>query len=118
MYTYLIALYKKIYLNKINLELKTTNSFEQTRSKFLEFTRNIWIQEITADDEGSLLYEKWKNTLEIEYLYSEIKNKFDIEYKDLNIEKNRKTNLIIIAALVGTLAFNIINFIMMFLKNK
>ena len=116
LYTYILVLYRKIYMNMINTEFKTSKNLEQTRAKFLEFTRNIWIQEITADDEGSVLYEKWKQALETEYLYAEIKSKFDMEYKDLNIEKTRRIDRIIIAVLVGTFAFNIINFIMMYLK--
>lgn len=116
-YTYLLALYKKIYLKKMNLEFKKTKDFKKTREKLLNFTRNIWIQEITEDDEGTILYEKWKETLELEYLYAEIKNKYDIEYKDLNLEKSRKLNYIIMAILISTLVFNIVNFIILYFRN-
>lgn len=110
-YTYLLALYKKIYLKKMNLEFKRTKNFEETRNKLLEFTREIWIQEITEDDEGCRLYEKWKKTLELDYLYAEIKNQYDMGYKDLNIEKIRKLSYFMIAILAGMLLFNIINII-------
>lgn len=116
LYTYLLTLYKKIYLKKMNLEFKRTKDFTKTRNKFLDFTKNIWIQEITQDEQGNMLCEKWKKTLELEYLYAEIKNKYDIVYKDLNIEKNRRINYFIITILLGTLAFNIINFILLFFK--
>lgn len=116
LYTYLLTLYKKIYLKKMNLEFKRTKNFTKTRNELLEFTRNIWIQEITQDEEGTKLYEKWKQTLELEYLYAEIKNKYDLVYKDLNIEKTKRVNRFIIAILLGTLTFNVINFILMFLK--
>lgn len=116
LYTYVLTLYKKIYLKKMNLEFKRTKKFEKTRNELFDFTREIWIQEITEEEEGSSLYEKWKDTLELEYLYAEIKNKYDIGYKDLNIEKTRKTNYFIIAILVGTLTFNVINFILLYLK--
>ena len=116
LYTYLLTLYKKIYLKKMNLEFKRTKNFTKTRNELLEFTRNIWIQEITQDEEGTKLYEKWKQTLELEYLYAEIKNKYDLVYKDLNIEKTKRVNGFIIAILLGTLTFNVINFILMFLK--
>lgn len=116
LYTYLLTLYKKIYLKKMNLEFKRTKNFEKTRNELLDFTRTIWIQEITQDDEGCRLYEKWKKTLELDYLYAEIKNKYDIVYKDMNIEKNRKTNYFMIAVLLGTLVFNIVNFILLFFK--
>ncbi len=116
LYTYVFLLYKKIYLKKMNLEFKRTKNFTKTRNELLDFTRNIWIQELTQEEEGSKLCEKWKETLELEYLYTEIKNKYDMVYKDFNIEQNRKINLFIVAILLGTLTFNIINFIFMFLK--
>ena len=116
LYTYILALYKKIYLKKMNLEFKRTNNFEKTREELLDFTRNIWIQEVTEDDVGNMLYEKWKETLELDYLYAEIKNKYDMVYKDLNIEKSRRTNNFIIAVLVGSLLFNVVNFVMLYLK--
>ncbi len=118
LYTYLLALYKKIYLKKMNLEFKNTKNFTKTRNKLLNFTNTIWIQEITQDDEGSRLYEKWKQTLELDYLYVEIKNKYDIVYKDLNIEKDRKINYVIMAILIGTLIFNVVNFILYYFQAK
>jgi len=116
LYTYILALYKKIYLKKINLEFKKSKNFQKTRNELLSFTTNIWVQEITEDDEGSMLYEKWKQTLELEYLYAQIKNRYDLIYKDLNFEKIRKTNYLIITILIGSLIFNIINFILWFFR--
>lgn len=115
-YTYLLALYKKIYLKKLDLEFKKNKKFTNSRKKLLEFTRNIWIQEITEDDIGSMLYKKWKDTLELEYLYSNIKNKYDMEYKELNVEKSLKKGDIIIMGLLGIIMFNIIAFIISYLK--
>ena len=118
LYTYILALYKKIYLKKINLEFQKKAKFAQTRDVFLQFTSSFWIQEITNDIEGSKLYEKWKEILELEYLYNEIKNKYDITYKDLNIERTNKINLALIVILVATLTFSIINFMILYLKNN
>lgn len=117
LYTYLLVLYKKIYLKKMNLEFKRTKNFQKTRNELLEFTKTIWMQEVTNDSEGSKIYEKWKEILELEYLYQETKNKYDIVYKDLNIEKTGKSNYYIIVVLVLILMFNIINFIT-FMKQK
>lgn len=118
LYTYILALYKKIYLKKINIEFQKKAKFAQTRDVFLQFTSSFWIQEITNDIEGSKLYEKWKEILELEYLYNEIKNKYDITYKDLNIERTNKINLALIVILVITLTFNIINFMILYLKSN
>lgn len=114
LYTYLLALYKKIYLKKINLEFKKAkgaSKFEKIKNKLLDFTRNVWIQEITEDDEGSRIYEKWKKTLELEYLYAETKNQYDMLYKELNVDKIKKLGYIVIAILGTTFIFNIINLI-------
>lgn len=116
LYTYLLALYKKIYLKKMNLEFKKTKNFAKTRNKLLSFTRNIWVQEITQEEEGTMLYEKWNKTLELETIYAQVKNKYDIEYKDRNIEKTRKINYLIIIVLLSTLIFNIVNFILLYKK--
>ena len=43
-------------------------------------------------------------------------NKWIICEKDLNIEKSRTTNYLIIAVLVGSLLFNVVNFVMLYLK--
>lgn len=116
LYMYILTLYKKLYLKKVNLELKRTKNFENARQQFIDFTQSIWIQEITNDIGGSRLYHKWKQTLELDSLYLEMKNKYDVVYKDLNIDKNRKISYIIAIVLIGILGLNIINFILLFIK--
>ena len=111
LYTYIFTLYKKIYLKKLSQSFKKNKNFENAKNAFLEFTRDIWLQEVTLNDQGSILYNKWKQILDVEYLYSEIKSKFDIEYKQLNFEKSKKINYFIIALLIGIFIFNIANFI-------
>ena len=46
-------------------------------------------------------------------MYEETKNKYDILYKELNIEKNRKSTIIIAIILVASLIFNVLNFIVL-----
>ena len=116
LYTYLLALYKKIYLKKLDLEFKRNTKFSESRKKLLDFTRNIWIQEVTEDDMGSMLYKKWEDTLDLEYLYLNIKNKYDMEYKELNVERSLRKGDIIILLLLGLSMFNIISFIRACLK--
>lgn len=84
---------------------------EITRKKFIDFTKKLWIQEITTDDMGSLFYSYIKDVLEIEKLYNDVKNKYNILYSELKIEKNEKLTGFIVLVLVATLVFNIINFI-------
>lgn len=110
-YTYILNLYKKIYLRKLELEFKDGTKIKNARKKFIDFTRNLWIQEITEDETGTLLNQRLQDNFELDKLYIEVKNKYDILYKELNIEKNRKSTIVIAIVLVASLIFNILNFI-------
>ena len=112
-YTYIVELYKKIYLQKLNVAFKEDVKLKSARKKFINFTKNIWIQEVTEDEIGTMLNKKIKEAFEIEKIYYDIKNKYDVLYKELNIEKN-KTSTIIISIILGvSLIINIINFILL-----
>ena len=111
LYTYIINLYKKIYLKRIELEFKDPERVKIARKKFIDFTKNLWIREITDDETGTMLNHRIVETLELEKLYGQVKNKYDILYKDLNIEKNRTSTIVIGLVLVASLIFNILNFI-------
>lgn len=112
-YTYILNLYKKLYLKKLGLEFKDARKIKKARKKFIEFTKNLWIQEITEDEVGTLLNHKLQETFELETLYGEVKIKYDTLYKELNIEKDRKTTIVIAVVLVASLVFNILNFIVL-----
>ncbi len=113
LYTYLYELYKKIYLKKLSLEFKHTVGVKNVRRKFIEFTKNIWIQEVTEDETGIIFDHKIKEMLGIEKLYHEVKTEYDVLYKELNIEKNKNLTITISIILVLTLIFNILNFILL-----
>ena len=109
-YTYILNLYKKIYLKKLQLEFKKTNKLKKARKKFVEFTKKLWIQEITEDETGTILNHKLQDVFELEKLYNEVKNKYDVMYKERNIEKNTNSIILIVIILGITLALNILNF--------
>ena len=111
LYTYILNLYKKIYLKKLQVDFKNIKKVKISRKRFIDFTKNLWIQEITEDELGAEINEKIKEEFEMEKLYSEIKSKYDILYKELNIERNMKSTIIIAIILVASLIFNILNFI-------
>ncbi len=110
-YTYIFNLYQKIYLKKIELAFKDITKVKKARRKFIDFTKNLWIQEITEDETGTLLSDKLQEIFELDKLYNEIKNKYDILYKEWNIERQRKVTIVIAVVLVISLLFNILNFI-------
>lgn len=110
-YTYIINLYKKIYLKKIGTEFSSSKKIKSTRKKFIEFTKKLWIQEITEDEAGTIINHRLNEVLELDKLYAIIKNKYDILYKDLNIEKDSKITIAIAIILISSLIFNIMNFV-------
>lgn len=113
-YTYIISLYLKIYLKKLNYEFKEGKGLRKTRKSFIDFTKKVWIQEITSEDIGSLFYNYIKDALEIEKIYNEVKNKYNILYNELKIEKSEKMTKFIVIVLLAILIFNIVNFILYF----
>ena len=111
---YVLELYKKIFIQKMTEKYKITTAYKKIRKEFLEFTQNIWLQDITNDDIGSLLCNSWSLNLELDKAYWKLKNEYDILYKESNIEKTAKTNKIILIILLVSLGLNIINFINLF----
>ncbi len=112
LYTYILSLYLKVYLKKMDYDFKTGKNLEKTRKEFIEFTKNIWVQEITSEDFGSLLYHDMRAVLEVEDAFVKVKNKYDILYRELKIEKTEKISVFIAGILVVTLIFNILNWLL------
>lgn len=97
LYLYILCLYKKFYLAKVNYELDR----KDCKNEFLSFTKNFWIEEATNDETGSNLERNWNEKLKIEKLFNKIKNKYDMLYKSGNIEKTKiKQNIIILILIV------------------
>lgn len=112
-YMYILQLYKKIHIQKLIEQYKSAVKVKNLRKEFLDFTHNIWLQEITTDDIGGLLCNSWSEELELEKIYWKLKNEYDILYKEANIEKTAKSNKIIMIVLITSLLLNIINFIVL-----
>lgn len=110
-YTYILNLYKKIYLKKLEVEFRDSSNIKIARKKFTEFTKNVWVQDITDDEIGSNINYRLSKVLELDRLYYEIKTKYDVLYKELNIEKNYKANIVVAIILVLSLILNILNYI-------
>lgn len=109
-YTYIVNLYKKIYLKRINLKFKKSKNLGNIRREFVNFTKNIWIQEVTEDDTGSIINDEISKTLGLNALYAEVKNKYDLLYKELNINKKAISILVVLFILLISLILNIIGF--------
>ena len=109
LYTYILNLYKKIYMKRLQNVFKEKKNIKKGIKEFVDFTETIWNQEITEDHIGTEINKKIFQTLELDTLYKSIKNKYDVIYKNNNIEKNKKTNNVITIVLMITMILNIIN---------
>jgi len=115
-YTYVFNLYKKVYLEKMAYEYKETKNIRKIRDKLTEFTKQVWIQEVTQDSTGSKLNDELKESLQLDALYKQVKNKYDILYKNLNIKKSVRVNFIVLVVLMMSLILNVYNFVMLYDK--
>lgn len=111
LYTYIFALYKKFYLSKLINEFKITKNAIEIKEKFINFTNDIWIHEITNNDNGILIYNEISEVLGLENNYEKVKRQYDIVYKDFRVNKNEKVNKVILVLFIISLIMNIVNFI-------
>ena len=111
LYTLIISLYQRIYLKKLENDFNSKKNLSFIRKKFTKFTKEIWLNEITNSNIGTSLYNKWKETFELQEIYNEIKNKYDVIYKDLTINNTVNVNKIIVVALGISLLLNIVNMV-------
>ena len=115
LYTYILELYKKFLLKKLNNDFNKTNKLKNVESQFLNFAKRLWIQEITDDEFGKLLSKKWHDKLDIEEIFLKLKNKYDILYKKYNIEKTSEKNGKLAIGIVILIVIGVINLILQIL---
>ena len=105
LYTYLLTLYKKIFLNKLNYDFR--KDFKKAEKGLLDFTKKVWIQDITNEEFGRVMENCWIENLDINTMYLKIKSEYDITYKKYNVEQLNKNNIITLAIVVAILIINI-----------
>lgn len=116
LYTYILELYKKFLFKKINYEFNQSGTFKKVENVFLNFTKKLWIQDITDDEFGKILNGKWHEYLEIEEIFFKIKNKYDILYKKYNVEQFSKKNGKFAIAIVVLIVIGVINLLLQLLR--
>lgn len=109
LYTYLISLGQRYYLKKLSKEFNNKKQNKKTLNKFINFTKDIWINEVTTEGLGQKIYKRCKEKMNLEELYYEVKVKYDTFYKNLKIEKNEKQNKVIIIMLIVAILLGISN---------
>ena len=112
-YLYILSLYKKIFLLRLDYEFKQYDTIIKRKDIFIKFTKQVWNKEVTLDDSGALYYKTLNRALDLNGLYLEIQNKYEVIYKDLNIEKNNVYYSLMVILLIFSLGFNTVNIIIL-----
>ena len=110
LYTYILVLYKKILLNKLNYEFNVR--FKEAENEFLDFTKELWIQDITNDEFGRSLEKNWSENLNIDKTFYKLKSEYDVTYKKNNIDALKKSSSMTKRVLIVILFINIIAIIL------
>ena len=97
LYHFLYCLHQKIYLNKLNYEIKQAKNFENIKGRFVNFAKNDWIYEITNNLNGAILDKYYRKELSLDETFERLKSKYDLLYKDYEVEKTSKVHKYIIA---------------------
>lgn len=108
-YTYIFELYKKLNLNKISKEFNKLDSFSKAQDEYVDFTKNLWIEETTNNNTGIILTRIWREMAKSDEIYTKIKNKYDVAYKNSSLVKSEKQINWILALLVILLIVNVLS---------
>lgn len=109
LYTYIIALHQRYYLKRLSKQFNSEKSTNKTMNKFIDFTKDIWINEVTTEGLGQKIYKRCKEKLNLDELYQEVKSKYDTFYKQSKVEKSIKQNKVIIVIFVIALLLGLAN---------
>ena len=92
LYHFIYYLHQKVYLNKLNYEIKQARNFENIKSRFITFAKEDWIYEITNNLTGAVLDKYYRKELKLDETFIRIKSKYDLLYKDYEVNKTNKHN--------------------------
>ena len=115
LYHYIYYLHQKIYLNKLNYDMKQARNFENIKLKFIDYAKKDFIYEITNNTKGIILDQYYRKEQAVDELFARIKVKYDLLYKEYEINKTNKHHEWI-AVIIGIII--IINLIKLWISLK
>lgn len=110
-YTYVFTLYQKFYLSKIMNDFSEHIKVLRAIKEFMEFTNEIWVHELTNNENGSLIFENAKEALSLNKAYQLAKEQYDLAYKNFKMKNSEMLNKIILILLAISIITNIVNFV-------
>ncbi len=111
LYTYLFALSQKFYFAKLMKRFASQKTYMKAKKEFVKFTNDVWVHEVTNEDNGILVYESMRTVLGLERTYDKVKEQYDVMYKNFKVKNSDILNKIILVLLAVSIVTNIINFI-------
>lgn len=108
LYHFIYYLHQKIYLNKLNYEIKQARNFENIKSRFITFAKNDWIYEITNNLTGNILDKYFRKELALDETFMRLKSKYDLLYKDYEVDKTNKHHNLITVIIGGIVIIGLI----------
>ena len=111
LYTYIYTLYKKFYFAKVINDFSSQIRGSKAQKEFVDFTNDIWVHELTNNDNGILIEKNLKEVLELRKLYNTAKEQYDVTYKNFKMKNSDMLNKIILILLAASIITNIVNFI-------
>lgn len=115
LYHYIYYLHQKIYLNKLNYDMKQARNFENIKLKFIDYAKKDLIYEITNNTKGIILDKYYRKEQAVDELFARIKVKYDLLYKEYEINKTNKHHEWI-AVIIGIII--VINLIKLWISLK
>ncbi len=111
LYAYIFTLYEKFYFSKLLFDFKKNTKYSKAAKDFIEFTNDVWVHELTNNDNGTLIYNDTKEALQLKSIYETVKEQYDVAYKGFKMKNSDMLNKVILILLVASLITNVINFI-------
>ena len=107
-YTLIIRLYQKEYMNSI---IQNKENIKTLKQRYHIFQNKIFRPEVTKDEIGTQLYKEAENVFELQPLLEQTKEMYELTCQEQTLEKEKKTNQILMALLGVSVILNIVNFI-------
>lgn len=111
LYTYIYTLYRKFYFGKVINDFSSQIKATKAKKEFVNFTNDIWVHELTNNDNGIVIEKNIKEVLELKKLYNTAKEQYDVTYKNFKMKNSDMLNKIILILLAASIITNIVNFI-------
>ncbi len=108
LYTYIIALYKKIYLEVIKDKLENYKNIYNIIKKTEKFEKSFEQKQITEDKFGNIFFEYIQEKIDYRKTFDEINKIYEITNKNKIYKKFQRKNIILKIVLLISIIVNII----------